>query len=186
MPFFYLKNERDLPPECRFYTQDTVDQSSLSIPIIVTLYNVPVFLEYTGDYIDEHSWTNLLSGECFFKHPLELTICDRTFLDGFYEIMKFGVMEFDEGDVWNPKTCQKEHVSKPGRDYVWNSICQCYEQQCNECYSGRIKYDFVNHKIDSYFISKEMHLFFEVYCKCCVCEHCNEIHTFSCRKGCRI
>jgi len=65
----------------------------------------------------------------FFKHPLDLTIYDRSFYEGFYEIMKF-----DEGDVWNPKTYQNEHV--------WNSICQCYEQKCNECYSGRIKYDF--------------------------------------------
>jgi hypothetical protein len=44
MPFFYLKNERELAPECRFYTQDTVDQSSLRIPITVTLHYVPVFL----------------------------------------------------------------------------------------------------------------------------------------------
>jgi hypothetical protein len=164
-PFFSQRNEHDIiqnPYECRL-----------------------VRCNNTGDY-DEPKWTNPISGKIHRgEHPCGEKFGDTHF-EWFYEITPIEGLTFEEGDVWDHETNTTVRVEKPERTSVWNSFRQRWEPQCTDCLSSRIKYDFSNENFDSYFPSEELHFFFEVYCKCCVCKHCDIIHTYTCSKMCRI
>jgi hypothetical protein len=146
---------------------------------------VLVRCDYDGDYDKDHQWKNPISGKIHRgEHPCGEKFGD-TYFEFFYEITPIED-PFEEGYKWDHETNTMERVEKPERTSVWNSFRQCWEPECTDCLSSRIKYDFSNENFDSYFPSEELHFFFEVYCKCCVCKHCGIIHTYTCSKMCRI
>jgi len=186
MTFFFLPKQHHLTlaslPDGRFYTKDWL------LSYIVQVQNgcAPVWCEYTGDWTD-NSWTNPISGLVYEKHPLGLTKSDGAFFDGFYEITEIKGLTFGEGDAWCPDTNQKIRVEKTDAQSVWNPFFQRYDPPCDrdtvECCSNRIKYDFVNESFDGIF-TNNMTIFYEVYCTCCRCEYCSEIHIGTCAQMC--
>lgn len=138
----------------------------------------------TGDF-DDPKWENPISGKIHHKHPLGEKFGDTHF-EWFYEITPFEGPPFEEGDDWDHETNTTVRVEKPERTSVWNAFRQRWEPQCTDCLSDRIKYDYHNEDFDIYFTHDELHFFFDYYCNCCVCKHCQNIHTHTCREECRV
>lgn len=191
MTFFFLPKQHHLTLNSlldgRFYTKDCSD--------IVRVPNgcAPVWCEYTGDSLEDHSWTNPISGQVHKTPPLGLTESDGAFFDGFYEITSIEGLTFGEGDAWCLETNQKIRVEKTDARSIWNPFFQRYDPPCDrntyECNPHRLKYkyDFMNESFHEFFTENEnMHLFYEVYCACCCCEDCSKIHIGTCAKMCGV
>lgn len=183
MTFFFLPNQHPLTletlPDGRFYPKDW------SYIVQVPHCCAPGWCEYTGDFTNEgHSWTNPISGQVHTTHPLGFTVnSDNSFFEGFYEITPIEGLTFGEGEAWCPDTNTKIHIEKTDPMSIWNPFFQLYDQPCDrnidECHLNRIKYDFVNQSIHEIF-EKNMDLFTNVYCQCCICNRCHKIHEFTC------
>lgn len=181
MTFFFLPKQHPLTlgklPDGLFYTKDW----SRSYIVQVPYGCAPVWFEYNGDYTDEgHSWTNPISGQVHTTHPLGLTMSDSSFFEGFYEITAIEGLTFNEGESWDPDKNSKIPVEKTKAQSVWNPFFQRYDPPCNGdpsvCDPTKINYDVhcwdMFHKI----FTGDMTTFTKVYCKCCICKYCNEIH----------
>jgi hypothetical protein len=187
MPFFFLPEQHSLRvdslPDGRYYTKGWNLYSNL---IPVPHGCVPVWCAH--DFSSEDpSWTNPISGRVYKTHPLGLRMQDGSFFDEFYEISAIEGLTFGEGEAWRPDTNQKIRVEKTDAQSVWNPFFQRYDPPCDrdtyDCDPHRIKYDFVNESFHEIFI-ENMTIFYEVYCTCCRCEHCSEIHEGTCAKMC--
>ena len=178
MTFFFLQQQHHLTleslPDGRFYERDNSN-------IVQVHYGcAPVWCEYTDDWTNEgHSWTNPISDQVHHTHPLGLTMSDSSFFDGFYQITKIDGLTFKEGEAWCPDTNQKICVENTNPLNIWNPFFQRYDPPCNGdpsvCDPTKINYDVWNmfHKI----FTGDMTTFTKVYCKCCFCEKCGDIHT---------
>jgi len=194
MTFFFLPNKHpqileDLPYGGLFYTKGWSQSSIVQIPPRCA----PVWCEYTEDWMKDegHSWTNPISGQVYETHPLNLTKQDDSFYDGFYEITEIEGLTFEEGESWCPDTNQKIRVEKTEQQSIWNPFFKRYDPPCNEnkwvCDSSpRVFYGpsvstlrFGFKSIEE-LLENDMTAFFQVYCKCCVCQRCNKIHEHSC------
>jgi len=184
MPFIFLSEQHPLTPkeliDGLFCTKDW----SRSYIVKVPHGCAPVWCEYNGDYTDKgHSWTNPISGQVHTTHPLGLTERNGSFFDEFYEIATIEGLTFGEGEAWDPDTNSKFSVEKTDPLYIWNPFFQRYDPPCDNnyryCEPFRIKYDFANESFDEIF-EKNMKLFTNVYCQCCICNSCRKIHTYDC------
>ena len=178
MTFFFLQQQHHLTldslPDGRFYERDNYN--------IVQVHHscAPVWCEYTCDWADgSHSWTNPISRQVHTTHPLGLTTSDCSFFEGFYEITAIEGLTFGEGEAWCPDTNSKIPVEKTDPRSIWNPFFQRYDPPCHRCILRRIKYDFVNESFHEIFLD-DMTIFYEVYCECCSCEYCSEIHIGTC------
>lgn len=178
--FFYLLPQQQRPilrglPDCQFYTKD----SSGIVPIHYS--SAPVWCPY--DYREDDSWTNPISYQVHKTHQLGLNEKDRSFFDGFYQITTIEGLTFGEGQAWDPDTNTKIDVEKTDQMSIWNPFFQRYDppcdNNCRNCEPFRIKYDFVNESFHEIF-KENMDVFTNVYCQCCICNGCHEIHTYDC------
>ena len=180
MTFFFLPEQHPLTldslPDGRFYTKGY-------FYIVKVHYGcAPVWCEYTDDLMNEgHSWVNPISGRVHTTHPLGLTTSDSSFFEGFYEITTIEGLTFKEGEAWCPDTNQKICVENTNPLNIWNPFFQRYDPHCNRCSymcdPTKINYDV--HCWDSFhkIFTGDMTTFTNVYCKCCFCEKCDDIHT---------
>lgn len=184
MTFFFLPKQHPLNleslPDSRFYTKDH--------DCIVQVPNgcAPVWCAFKYDYIKKKDyWENPISGHVHQTHPLGLTDETTSFFDGFYEITPIKGLTFVEGESWCPDTNQKIHVEKTDARSVWNPFFQRYDPPCDRdtdfCDSGGINYDLFKESFHR-LLDFNMKTFYAVYCKCCKCPHCSEIHEGSCEK----
>jgi hypothetical protein len=149
-------------PDGKFYTKDWLRSFIVQVPNGC----VPVWCEYTGNWID-HSWKNPISGHVYEKHPLGLPESD-----GFYEISEIEGLTFGEGEAWCPDTNTKIHIEKTDPMSIWNPFFQQYDPRCNkhfsckgvqkemESSSGRGSYLYLD------IFTNCRHLFLDVYCGC--------------------
>ena len=179
--FFYLPKQHPLTldslPDGRFYERDNSN--------IVQVHHscAPVWCEYTGDWADgSHSWTNPISRQVHDTHPLGLKFIENnSFTDGFYEITAIEGLTFGEGEAWCPNTNSKISLEKTDPWSIWNPFFQRYDPPCHRCIERRIQYDYVNESFHKIFLDDDiMNIFYEVYCECCSCEYCSEIHIGTC------
>lgn len=185
MTFFFLPKQHPLRPETlpdgRFYTKDW------SYTVQVPHGCVPVWCAH--DFSSEDpSWTNPISGRVYETYPLGFTWkSDNSFFDGFYEITSIEDRTFGEGESWCPDTNAMIRVEKTDAKSVWNPFFQRYDPPCDrdtyDCDPHRIEYDFVNESFHDFF-TENMTIFYEVYCTCCRCEYCSEIHIGTCAEMC--
>ena len=182
MTFFFLQQQHHLTldslPDGRFYERDNSN--------IVQVHHscAPVWCEYTGDWADgSHSWTNPISRQVHDTHPLGLKFIENnSFTDGFYEITEIKGLTFGEGEAWCPDTNSKIPVEKTDPRSIWNPFFQRYDPPCKCGQAHGTNYDFMNESFHEIFLDDIMTIFYEVYCKCCSCEFCSEIHIGTCTK----
>ena len=186
MPFIFLSEQHHLTLEDLqdgpFYTNDR----ALSYIVQVPNRYAPVWCEYTGNRLEYHSWTNPISGRIYEKtHPLGFTEkSDNSFFDGFYEITPID-LTFRKGEAWCPdKTNQKIPVEKTDQPSIWNPFYQRYDPPCNrdehdcDVLIPKIKYD--RHESVHKIFEKDIDLFTTVYCPCCICKRCHNVHEWDC------
>jgi hypothetical protein len=182
MTFFYLPEQHPLSlenlPDGRFYTKDQL----LCFVYQVPHGSAPVWCFYSGDWVEDHSWTNPMSGLVHETHPLGLNfIKDNLFTDGFYEITELKLI-FGEGEAWCPDTRAKIHVDKIDPKSIWNPFFQRYDPAC-KCLSGKAikemssSSDYGSYLYFDMFIQCQ-ELFFDVYCNCGLRNGCHH-HTDS-------
>ena len=171
MPNFYLPKQHpqtlESLPNGRFYTKD--NSNIVQVPHGCA----PVWCPYNDDWVDDHSWTNPISGQVHEKnHPLGLMfIADKLFTDGFYEITEIK-LTFGEGEAWDPDTNEKVRVEKIVPKSVWNPFFQRYDPQCDNYWHCKKVKKEVSSSSDCgkyryfYMFTQCRHLFFDVYCKC--------------------
>ena len=180
MPNFYLPKQHpqtlESLPNGRFYTKD--NSNIVQVPHGCA----PVWCEYTDYLMNEgHSWVNPISGRVHTTHPLGLTTSDISFFEGFYEITAIEGT-FGEGEAWCPDTNSKIPVEKTDPQSIWNPFFQRYDPPCKCGQAHGTNYDFMNESFHEIFLDDIMTIFYEVYCKCCSCEFCSEIHIGTCTK----
>jgi hypothetical protein len=181
MKFIFLPEKHlqtlDSLPDGRFYERDNFN-------IVQVPHDcVPIWCSYSGDCVEDHSWTNPMSGRVHkTPHPLGLKFPrDDSFTDGFYEITKLKRI-FGEGEAWCPDTGAKIHVDKIDPKSIWNPFFQRYDPAC-KCLSGKAKKemspssDFGSYPYLDMFIQCKQ-LFFDVYCICGLRNGCHH-HTDS-------
>jgi len=170
MKVFYFKEGQsrinlETLQDGRYYTEKSLLENYL---INIPHKCEPVWCPFTWDYeLEEDKWLNPVSGREYYEHPLGLTNGDGPFYEGFYEITYIEDLTFEEGDIWNHKTNKKDRVENPNiQTCIWNSFRRCYEPRCDECFEDRIKHNPIEDTYHTNFTPDEMHLYFEVYCRC--------------------
>jgi hypothetical protein len=183
MTFFFLPKYHPITVEDLqdgiFYIPDQL----LGLVCPVPNDHAPVWCEYIGFTTGHDSWKNPISGKIYETHPLGLTERDSSFFEGFYELTQIEGLNFREGEAWCFKTNSQVMVEKPDPMSVWNPFLQQYDQPCDrnerDCDSERIAYNFLTNKIHELF-THNMDQFFEVYCQCCRCKSCRNVHEWDC------
>lgn len=172
MKFFFLQIQHSLTlerlPDGRFYP---IDNSS-AVKVLLPHGCAPVKCFYSGDFFENHSWTNSFTGQVFEKnHPLNLEVSDSTFYNDFYEITPID-LTFGEGESWCHDTNQKIHVEKTDPRSIWNPFFQRYDPPC-DCWlnRGKVKKEISSSSGRGSYMYFDMftecrHLFFEIYCNC--------------------
>jgi hypothetical protein len=188
MPFIYPKKQPHLIPEeegGEYLLQ--AGQFCMNHPdstFIVSVNCVPVLCEY--DWNSEFdSWTNPITRDVVHTtHPLGLTRQDGTpFYDGLVQITKIEDLTFIEGEAWCSDTNKKILVGKMDPKSIWNPLERRYDRPCHrkehDCDPKRIAYNFLTNKFHELF-KHNMDQFFEVYCECCRCKKCRNVHEWDC------
>lgn len=181
-----------------FYTKRDLVGETILIPYGCGL----VRCEYTGDDTEEgHRWKNQYHPKEYNKHPLDLKDGDDCFYEDFYEITKINALLsclarktwlFLEGEVWSiEENTMLLPIVKTDPRLVWNPFFQRYDEPCDNnkwscessprvCYGSSVSdIRILGNSLDEIF-ADDMTLFFQVYCKCCICERCKKIHDYSC------
>lgn len=177
MTFIYLPEQHPRTlyslPDGRFY-----ERYNFNI-VQVPHGCVPVWCSYSGDWVD-HSWTNPMSGLAHETNPLGLTTNDTSFYEGFYEMTAIDGITFREGEAWCPDTSAKIHLDKIDPKSIWNPFFQRYDPPCNGdpsvCDPTKINYDCWD-MVHQFFTGGDMATFTNIYCECCICKFCGNIHT---------
>ena len=191
MIFFFLQKQHPLKRkdlDSRFYTK------SCSITVLVPYGYAPVSCAYTGDWTNEgHSWRNPISWKFYTTHPLGLTETDGSFFEDFYELTKINALIgkkgrenwiFRKGERWSPETNEISFpFIFPDLKLVWNPFYQRYDPPCNrnehDCdVIPKIKCD-TRESVHEIF-EKDIDLFTTVYCPCCICKRCHNVHEWDC------
>ena len=163
-----------------------------------------VLITYNGTE-KGHAWKNPYRRKEYNEHPLGLKDTDGSFFEDFYELTKIKALIghtgrekwlFREGEIWCVDTYTMSFpIMKSDPKSVWNFFEQRYDQPCDDdtwkCdISPRVSYDSSIREI--HFCSTSLHELFhdnmeeflKVFCKCCVCNSCSEIHEGTCAKMC--
>ena len=143
---------------------------------------------------NSHSWINPYRSKPYKYHRMGLKEeIDPSFFEDFYELTKIKALIerprrekwlFLEGEVWRvEESGMSFRIMKTDLRSVWNPFFQRYDEPCPEdnyeCVRNRIHYNFMEHNIHEMF-KDNMSLFFEVYCPCSRCNHCNDFHLGTC------
>lgn len=203
MPIFFLPSTIIKPDICRLGYQI---RRFLSIAVFLgSSHLIPygyalVLITYSGTE-NGHAWKNPYRSKNYQMHPMGLEETDEHFFEDFYELTKIKALIgqpgrekwfFREGEAWSMETYTMSFpIVKSDPESVWNFFEQRYDQPCDndtwECdISPRVSYGalvsdirFLGNSLHEIF-ADDMTLFFQVYCKCCICEQCHKIHDYSC------